>query len=191
MTRLEAIQLIVLHLTHELVIHANGMICRESFAAQDRPENFYMIGSMGLASSIALGIALCRPDRKVVVFDGDGNLLMNLGGLAMIGALQPRNLIHIVFDNEAYGSTGGQASLSKDLPLQEIARASGYRQAWRVEDREPLVTTTKELLRSEGPSFLLVKVSLREEQGVPRISYPPAVIRDRVMAALQGTGVGG
>ncbi len=191
MTRAEAIRLIVSHLTHELVVHANGMICRESFTVRDRPENFYMIGSMGLASSIALGVALCRPDRRVVIFDGDGNVLMNLGGVAMVGALQPKNLVHVVFDNEAYGSTGGQASLSKHLPLQEIARASGYRWAGRVEDQEALVTTVRKLLNSEGPSFLLVKVSLHEEEGIPRVSHPPEVIRDRFIAALQGTGVGG
>ena len=95
----EAITTITELLEDQLVICANGLISRETFTIDDRIENFYMIGSMGLASSIGLGIALSKPSRKVVIFDGDGNLLMNLGTLAMVGALQPRNFLHIVFDN--------------------------------------------------------------------------------------------
>src|SRR5207244_4277949 len=102
-SRSEALQAAVKALGREPVVHANGYICRESFAVRDRPENFYMIGSMGLASSIGLGAALARDDRTVVIFDGDGNLLMNLGILPMIGDAgrrrRPRRFVHIVFDN--------------------------------------------------------------------------------------------
>ena len=120
-----ALGAIVPLLRDELVVHANGFISRESFNIEDRLGNFYMIGSMGLASSIALGVALNKPERRVVVFDGDGNVLMNLGSLAMISALQPRNFVHVVYDNEAYGSTGNQRTVSGQVPLDEIAREIG------------------------------------------------------------------
>lgn len=184
MTRAEAIKLVVSCLKDELVVHANGMICRESFAVQDRPENFYMIGSMGLASSIALGVAISRPNRKVVVFDGDGNILMNLGGLALVGHLKPRNFVHIVFDNESYGSTGGQKTISGSLRLEEVAKAAGYTVAERVEEEKALVEAVNRHLHSEGPTFLLVKVEAREEGEAPRIPHPPETIRDQFMACL-------
>lgn len=184
MTRAEAIQLVVSCLEDELVFHANGMICRESFAVKDRPENFYMIGSMGLASSIALGVAISRPDRKVVVFDGDGNILMNLGGLAQVGHLRPPNFVHLVFDNEAYGSTGGQKTISGSLRLEEVAKAAGYALAERVEEGKALLEAVERHLHSLGPTFLLVKVEAREEGEAPRIPYPPEAIRNRFMACL-------
>ena len=84
------------------VVHANGFICRESFALIDRKANFYMIGSMGLASSIGLGVAMNKPEKKVIIIDGDGNVFMAVGTLAMIAAEAPENLIHVGIDNEVY-----------------------------------------------------------------------------------------
>mgnify|MGYP000675218840 FL=1 len=98
----EAFQELIPLIRDEPVVHANGFICRESFAQKDREANFYMIGSMGLASSIGLGVALCKPDKKVIIIDGDGNVLMAMGTLAMIAAEAPKNLIHVVIDNEVY-----------------------------------------------------------------------------------------
>src|SRR5256885_481551 len=114
-------------LGREPVIHANGYMCRESFSLGDRPENFYMIGSMGLASAIGLGLSLADRDTPTVVLDGDGNLLMNLGILPLVAALQPRRFVHIVFDNEVYGSTGSQRSISAEIRLDRLADAAGYR----------------------------------------------------------------
>src|SRR5712691_10741031 len=130
--RFEALGAAVAALTTEPVVHANGYICRESFAVKDRIENFYMIGSMGMASAIGLGVALTVPTRPTVVFDGDGNLLMSLGILPMIGGGpvmgrgRPANLVHVVFDNALYGSTGNQLSPSRTVGLHRIARAAGY-----------------------------------------------------------------
>jgi phosphonopyruvate decarboxylase len=109
-SRHEALAVALKQLGDEPVIHANGYICRESCALVDRPQNFYMLGSMGLASAIGLGLALARPGRPCVVFDGDGNLLMNLGVIATVGSLRPANFLHVVFDNEVDGSTGNQPS---------------------------------------------------------------------------------
>jgi thiamine pyrophosphate-dependent acetolactate synthase large subunit-like protein len=170
-------------LDDEPVIHANGYICRESFAVADRPQNFYMIGSMGLASAIGLGVALGRPGRPVVVFDGDGNLLMNLGVLAMIVGARAENLVHCVFDNGVYGSTGNQRSLAARIRLDELARAAGYRTTVAVTEADDLAGALRAALAGEGPHFVLVKTTA-EEADVPRIAHAPEAIRDRFRASL-------
>jgi len=167
----------------EPIVHANGYICRESFAVGDRPQNFYMIGSMGLASAIGLGLSLARPERATVVFDGDGNLLMNFGILAMVGGLGPRRLVHVVFDNEVYGSTGNQASPARGVRLDRVAAAAGYRTSVAVTDASEVEDAVHRALAVEGPHFLLAKVTT-EEADVPRIPYSPAEIRDRFRASL-------
>ena len=115
MKGIEAFEEIIPLLGDEPVVHANGFICRESFNVKDRKENFYMIGSMGLASSIGLGVALAKPDKKTIIIDGDGNVLMAMGVLAMIAASAPKNLLHVCIDNEVYESTGSQSSLSSAI----------------------------------------------------------------------------
>jgi phosphonopyruvate decarboxylase len=170
-------------LGNEPIIHANGYICRESFAVGDRPQNFYMIGSMGLASAIGLGLSLVRPRYPSVVFDGDGNLLMNFGILAMVGGLPPRDLVHVVFDNEVYGSTGNQASPSRGVRLDRVAAAAGYRSAVAVTAAGDVEGAVQQAIASEGPHFILAKVTA-EEADVPRIPFSPAEIRDRFRASV-------
>lgn len=167
----------------EPIIHANGYICRESFAVGDRPQNFYMIGSMGLASAIGLGLSLARSERPTVVFDGDGNLLMSLGVLAMVGGLRPRHLVHVVFDNEVYGSTGNQASPSRGVRLDRVAAAAGYRSAVAVSDAAAVGRAVQRAITTDGPHFILAKVTA-EEADVPRIPFSPAEIRDRFRASV-------
>ena len=106
MIRKEAISIVVKKIGDHPVISANGLISRDLFEICDRNSNFYMIGSMGLASSIGLGVALKNTKRQIFVFDGDGNILMNLGSLITIGTTKPKNLVHIVFDNSSHESTG-------------------------------------------------------------------------------------
>ena len=188
-SRFEALRAAVAALSGEPVVHANGYICRESFAVKDRIESFYMIGSMGLASAIGLGVALAAPRRPTVVFDGDGNLLMNLGILPMIGGGpllgrgRPGNLTHVVFDNALYGSTGNQASPSRAVGLHRIAQAAGYERAVAVAGADELHAAVAGALAGGGPSFILARVT-GEEQPVPRIPYPPVEIRDRFRSSL-------
>ena len=183
-SRFAALRAAVSALTDEPVVHANGYICRESFAIKDRIENFYMIGSMGMASAIGLGVALAAPDRPTVIFDGDGNLLMSLGILAMIGGgpvmgrARSENLVHVVFDNALYGSTGNQASPSRAIGLHHIARAAGYARATAVAEADALHAAVAAAVAGGGPSFILARVT-GEEQPAPRIPYPPEEIRDR------------
>ena len=185
MPRLAALGIALKAVGDDPVAHANGYICRESFSVADRPQSFYMIGSMGLAPAIALGLALARPDRRVVVFDGDGNLLMNLGILAMIAVQRPPNLVHLVFDNEVYGSTGNQASLSRGVRLDRLAAASGFATATAVTEPWALESALRAALAVPGPHFVLVKVT-SEAAEVPRIPYTPAALRDRFRAAILG-----
>ncbi len=108
------------------IVASLGHPAYDLFAAGDRPANFYTWGSMGLASSIGLGLALARPELRVFVLDGDGSLLMNLGSLATIGWTRPANLVVIVWDNEAYGTTGGQdTATAHGADLEAAARAMG------------------------------------------------------------------
>lgn len=190
-SRFEALRAAVSALTSEPVVHANGYICRESFAVKDRIENFYMIGSMGMASAIGLGVALAAPSRPTVIWDGDGNLLMSLGILPMIGGGpvmgrdRPANLTHVVFDNALYGSTGSQASPSRTVGLHHIARAAGYARATAVAGADELRAAVATAVAGGGPSFILARVT-GEEQPAPRIPYSPEEIRDRFHSCFTG-----
>ena len=185
MPRLTALEIALKAAGDDPVAHANGYICRESFSLADRPQSFYMIGSMGLAPAIGLGLALTRPARRAIVFDGDGNLLMNLGVLAMIAAQRPPNFVHVVFDNEVYGSTGNQASLSRGVRLDRLAAAAGFATTVAVTEPWTLDAALRAALAGDGPHFVLVKVTA-EEADVPRIPYSPTVLRDRFRAAVLG-----
>ena len=166
------------------MIHANGYMCRESFSLGDRPENFYMIGSMGLASAIGLGFSLADRDTATVVLDGDGNLLMNLGILPLVAALHPRRFVHIVFDNEVYGSTGSQRSITTEIRLDRLAEAAGYRTVAAVTDADAITQAVQTALDRDGPHFILAKVTA-EEAEVPRIPYTPHQLRDRFRASAR------
>ena len=186
LSRRDALALAIKELGDAPAIHANGYICRESASIIDRPQNFYMIGSMGLASAIGLGITLGNPSATAVVFDGDGNLLMNLGILSTVACTRPRGFVHMVFDNEVYGSTGSQLSPSRDVRLDRLAGAAGYRTVRAVTEPEAIGTAVRAALATDGPHFILVKVTT-EEAEVPRIAHTPAAIRDRFRTSVGRT----
>jgi sulfopyruvate decarboxylase beta subunit len=185
MKRYEAIEVITNSLNgDELIISANGKISRELFSIKDSQNNFYMLGSMGLASSIGFGLAYNLPNRKVVIIDGDGNILMNLGSLATIGHFAPDNLVHIVLDNEMHASTGGQPTVSNTAKLEEVANATGYRIVKRVSSNEDLHLSVRIALSSKSPSFILVKIE-KGEREVPRVSYEPTYIKNRFKETIK------
>jgi len=185
MRRSEAVRLVMEALGDEPTVVCNGMIGREAFTAADREQNFYMIGSMGLGLSIALGAALSQPGKRVVCLDGDGNVLMGLGVLASAGALQPKNLHHVVLDNESHGSTGGQRTITETVDLAAIARAAGYASSEQVA-AEDLAEALPGFLERQGPALLLVKVERGNEKGIARVSHTPPEITARFSASLQG-----
>ena len=144
MIRKEAIEIIMEKISTEPIVSANGFISRDLFNVHDKKTNFYMIGSMGLASSIGLGIALKKPKKKIYVFDGDGNILMNLGSLTTIGILAPQNLVHFILDNESHESTGGQPTHSNKIQVEKIAEVSNYR-VFKIKKISELETVLKKI----------------------------------------------
>ena len=187
MTTREAIRAVAGRLKGELVVCTTGYTCRDMQQAADRPGNFYMIGSMGLAASLGLGVALSKPRAKVVVFDGDGAALMGLGNLPAIGTLAPANLIHIVFDNEVFASTGNQPTYSGSVALDGFAAAAGYRTVGRAGTPEELSQAWDKIRNGSGPAFLLVKC--RPDEGPPaeRVRLEPEHITERFMEAVHAS----
>ena len=177
----EAIAIVMAELESQPLINANGFIGREAFNVRDREANFYMIGSMGLASSIGLGLALAQPGKKIVVLDGDGNVLMAMGTLAMIAAAAPKNLVHITIDNGVYESTGNQKTISGKIELQKIAENSGYKNSLVVDKLEELKSELRNALNADGPSFILVKVEPNSDHTTARVSHTPEEIKCRFM----------
>jgi len=183
-SRAQAMAALLELLTDQPLIVCNGFPSREVQKIADRPTHFYMIGSMGNAPAIALGVALAKPEKQVVTFDGDGNVLMGMGTLATIGALKPKNFIHVVFDNEVYGTTGNQPTISNVVALDKVAKAAGYVNVERALDRDDLLYEFKDMLKRDGPSMLLIKVNeFAEDAG--RIALDPPDITKRFMKAIE------
>src|SRR5262245_44438473 len=147
MNRLEATRVVVAWLRVADAVGASlGHPAYDLYAAKDRAANFYTWGSMGLASSIGLGLAMAQPNRRVIVLDGDGSLLMNLGSLATIGWIQPKNLTVIVWDNALYGTTGGQdTATAHGTDLAAAAKAMNIAAAVTVASAPDLLAALKKI----------------------------------------------
>ena len=180
--RFEAIQKIAEIVKDELLICNLGIPSKELYKAKDRPENFYMLGSMGLASSIALGIAISQPDRKIWCIDGDGAILMNLGSLSTIANKNPVNLTLIIIDNESYGSTGNQKThTSKNTKLDIIAKGAGFDHISVIIEIDDIIPTLKIL--ESGCNFILIKTESGNAD-VENIPLHPIEIKERFMKSI-------
>jgi phosphonopyruvate decarboxylase len=185
MTRYEALQRILARLSErDVALFTTGMISREAFNIRDRAENFYMLGSMGLLASLGLGLALQAPTRTIWVIEGDGSALMSLGTLPLIASCRPANLVHVVLDNEAYESTGGQPTISAAVDLAAIARAAGYPLVRRVGDVATLDAALHDAAAQRTLAFILAKVSGRAAAGLGRVSLSPEALKERLARAL-------
>ena len=178
MARYEAIQEIMESIEEELIICNIGFPSRELYEIDDRSKNFYMIGSMGLASSIGFGLAMARPHKDVVVIDGDGSLLMNMGSLVTVFANNPSNLTWIVIDNGAYGSTGNQDTYAQKTDLVDIAKAVGFKNSFDFTD-----ITLKDVIRSDDASFIVYKTEPGNSDA-PIIDLDPITIKERFMSSI-------
>lgn len=174
MNKMEAIGALMERVADDtLIVCCNGMIGRELFTAKNRPSNFYMIGSMGLGLSIGLGLALAQPRKKVVVLDGDGNVLMGMNVIASVGSERHANLWHVVLDNQTHASTGGQRTISGQVKLEEVARSVGYRSAARAEDAKSFGAALDRAFAEAGPSMVLGTVEGGTLKGIARVEPSP------------------
>jgi sulfopyruvate decarboxylase subunit beta len=159
MKRIEALQAIYPQLADRIVVTIMGACAVELQSLGHRPNFFYLQHAMGLASSIGLGIALSKPDRQVIVFDGDGSILMNLGGLTTLARYRPRNLVHVVFDNESLLSVGGfPTATATGSDLAAIAHAAGVPRTATVATLEAFTRAFDEALGAGDLTTLVAKV---------------------------------
>jgi thiamine pyrophosphate-dependent acetolactate synthase large subunit-like protein len=171
----------------EAVVLTTMMVSRGWGAVSTRPElDLPLGGAMGKLSSVGLGIALAKPERKVIVLDGDGSLLMNLGTLVTIGGMAPKNLVHIVCQNSVYEVTGGQPIPGVErIDFSQMALGAGFRRAETIDDLAALERALPELLAAEGPVFVTVKVRPFSWGEGPR-KPTAAAVKDLTEALRQG-----
>jgi sulfopyruvate decarboxylase subunit beta len=159
MERIEALNAVYSRLEHSVVVTIMGAVAAELQSIGHRPNFFYLQHAMGLASSMGLGIALSRPERQVIVFDGDGSVLMNLGGLTTLARYRPRNLVHVVFDNESLLSVGGfPTATSTGSDLAGIAAAAGVPRAATVRTVDDFARRFDDALAAGDLTTLVAKV---------------------------------
>src|SRR3989344_767228 len=184
MSRYDAIKIISKYTKGMIRFSTTAMISRELYEIDDSSKNFYTIGSMGHIGAIALGTALEKKD-KVIVLDGDGALLMHLGILSTIGSKKPKNLLHICLDNESYSSTGVQSTTSNKTDLEKVALNCGYERAIKVLTNDMLAKNLKYLLNEDGPNFLLAKVKPGNKEDIKRIDINPEEITKNFMKSIK------
>jgi phosphonopyruvate decarboxylase len=163
-----------------ILIATTGYTGRELFSIADRPNHIYMVGSMGCASSLGLGLALARPDLHVIIIDGDGAALMRMGNFATIGTYAGTNLTHILLDNEVHDSTGAQATVSANVTFAKIAEACGYAVAFEGDD----ISLINDLFvddNGEGPRFGHLKIRAGTIDDLPRPDISPREVLRRTM----------
>lgn len=170
----------------ELIVCGLGSPVSDVMATQDRPLNFYLLGAMGLATSVGLGLALARPDRSVIVMTGDAELMMNAGALATIGVRKPLNLSVIVLDNERFGETGEQVShTAAGVDIAGIARASGFAETETIRDTARVDAVRRRMIARSGSYLAVVKIKAERSPPV----MPPksgVILKSRFRQALLG-----
>ena len=166
----------------DVLLATTGFTGRELYAIGDEVNQLYMVGSMGCIASLGLGLALARPEHRVIAIDGDGALLMRLGVLATVGAVAPKNLVHVVIDNGMHESTGGQTTVSASADLAAAAAACGYARVLRA---GALADIAGALAGGDGPTLLHVPVRPGVTSPLPRPSVTPAGVAARLKAHLE------
>lgn len=193
LAREEAIKIVVDKLREDdIIVSTTGMISRELFEYREtkgkgHAHDFLTVGSMGHASQIALGIALQKPNRRVIVFDGDGALLMHMGGLAIIGDYNPKNLVHIVFNNGAHDSVGGQPTVGQKINIETIAKAVGYQDVVSVDSQEALLFAMNHVNNDiiDGVSLININVRKGNRKDLGRPTTTPQQNKEALMQNLK------
>ena len=190
MSREEAIQTVAAALgENDCIVSTTGMISRELFEYrtamnQGHERDFLTVGSMGHASQIALGIALAQPERRVWCFDGDGATIMHMGSMAIVGNKAPKHYVHVVFNNGAHDSVGGQPTVGLKIDLPAIAKAVGYKAAYSVDNKADLESVLKNVDIFESPALLEVKVKKGNRKDLGRPTTTPIQNKEALMSFL-------
>ena len=190
MSREEAIQTVAAALDEkDCIVSTTGMISRELFEYrtqmnQGHERDFLTVGSMGHASQIALGIAMEKPDRRVWCFDGDGATIMHMGSMAIVASKQPKNYVHVVFNNGAHDSVGGQPTVGLNIDIPRIARAVGYAHTYSVSTTEDLQDILNEMQKTEGLVLLEIKVKKGNRKDLGRPTTTPIQNKEALMDFL-------
>ena len=191
MSREEAIQTVAAELGEkDCIVSTTGMISRELFEyrtqmSQGHERDFLTVGSMGHASQIALGIAMEKPDRKVWCFDGDGATIMHMGSMAIVAQKAPKNYFHVVFNNGAHDSVGGQPTVGLHIDLPRVARAVGYPHTYSVSTKEDLLDVLHEVKKNNELSLIEVKVKKGNRKDLGRPTTTPIENKEALMAFLE------
>ena len=191
MSREEAIQTVAAALGEkDCIVSTTGMISRELFEyraakGQGHERDFLTVGSMGHASQIALGIAMAKPDRKVWCFDGDGAAIMHMGSMAIVANKAPKNYVHVVFNNGAHDSVGGQPTVGLKIDLAKIAEAVGYTRAISVSLESQLAPALETVKSIDGPVLLEIKVKKGNRKDLGRPTTTPIQNKDALMDFLK------
>lgn len=193
LSREEAIELIISNIdSSSAIISTTGKTSRELFELrkqldQGNEKDFLTVGSMGHSLSIATSIALSQPNKNIYCIDGDGSMLMHMGGLAIAGAMSPQNLKYIVINNGAHDSVGGQPTVAFNIDMQKIAKGCGYSLALRAETKEELLDAIKKLDNLEGLGFLEIRVNNKSRSDLGRPTTSPMENKEGFMEFLAMT----
>jgi len=162
-----------------------GKTGRELYEIEDASNNLYMVGSMGCISSFGLGLALSQPAKNIIVIDGDGSLLMRMGSLATNGNYNPGNMIHILLDNNAHESTGGQSTVSHNVDFVSIAASCGYLNAIHVHNLEELKACLQAWKETKRLTFLYMRISKQSKEHLARPSIKPHEVKERLQRFIE------
>ncbi|MBQ2489342.1 MAG: phosphonopyruvate decarboxylase [Bacteroidales bacterium] len=174
----------------DCIVSTTGMISRELFEyrtamKQGHERDFLTVGSMGHASQIALGVALAQPERRVWCFDGDGAVIMHMGSMAIVADKAPNNYVHVVFNNGAHDSVGGQSTVGLKIDLPAVARAVGYKASFSVDSKADLETILNKVKIQKGPILLEVKVKKGNRKDLGRPTTTPIQNKEALMQFLK------
>ncbi len=190
LSREETIKMIMQNLNNdEIIVSSTGFVSREVFELRnsrkkDHHKSFYNIGSMGCASSIGLSIALQKPRTRVIVFDGDGAIIMQMGAFTTIGKYSPSNYVHFIFDNQAHESTGNQPTNSDSVNLAQIALASNFKMVVTIHTKKELIKVLKEFKNQKGPLLFLIKTKVSTRSDLKRPDKTPIQLKEEFMNFL-------
>ncbi|WP_179223773.1 phosphonopyruvate decarboxylase [Paenibacillus tyrfis] len=190
-TRYEALTVInALKDSRTVQLATTGKTGRELYEIEDADHNLYMVGSMGCIGSFGLGMALAQSGREIVVIDGDGSLLMRMGSLATNGYYHPPNMIHILLDNNAHESTGGQSTVSHNSDFVTIAASCGYAKSLYIHNLEELEAALSEWKQTKGLTFLYMKISKKSKEQLGRPHMKPYEVKERLQRFLKQASIG-